>query len=337
MKPNLYDVRDKDEYRAAMPYDLIKLIPAYGNHSHYKYKYALDIMTFAICRQKAIHLSGPTGAGKSSLIEAITEEPENFRLLCEYAGYDYKPPLLYEIEMVKFDTPGECHERTRIKSTGTVDVPSLIIDALLDARKKQKDHYPIVYFMEMGRVHTASIQGGLLNIVGKPYVKLADNKKIPTDNVCFIADSNYQAADDATYTLVTFDAALKRRFDINMSIPHFPEENQVHILHDLVHDTLDKNPDVELIKNIIRLGQEIRQYKAEGNLESVTEPNPKGYLTCYEMIKSLPGIGIDLAISNTMLGNAASDDLKLVDSSIQNVFYRHTITSGKLSAIDDVI
>jgi hypothetical protein len=336
MKTKIYDIRDKEEYRAAMPFDMIKLIPAIGNHSHYKYKYALDIMTFGICHQKSIHLSGPTGAGKSSLIEAITEEPENFRLLCEYSGYEFKPPLLYEIEMVKFDTPGECHERTVIKNRDTVDVPSAIIEALLDAQKKRKDHYPIVYFMEMGRVHTASIQGGLLNIVGKPFVKALDNQKIPTGNVCFIADSNYQAAGDATYTLVTFDEALKRRFDINLSIPHFPEENQVHIMHDLVNETLDKTPDVELIKNIVRLGQMIRQYKAEGNLVSVTEPNPKGCLTCYEMIKALPGIGINLAITNSMLGNAASDDLKLVDTSIQTVFNTHTITADKFSAIEDV-
>ncbi len=331
MKTKIYDIRDKEEYRAAMPFDLIKLIPAVGNHSHYKYKYALDIMTFGICHQKSIHLSGPTGAGKSSLIEAITEEHENFRLLCEYSGIEYKPPLLYEIEMVKFDTPGECHERTMIKNRDTVDVPSAIIDALKDAQVTKKDHYPIVYFMEMGRVHSASIQGGLLNIVGKPHVKALDNQKIPTDNVCFIADSNYQAAGDATYTLVTFDEALKRRFDINLSIPHFPEENQVHIMHDLVYDTLDKTPDVELIKNIINLGQVIRQYKAEGNLVSVSEPNPKGYLTCYELIKNLPGIGVNLAVTNSMLGNAATEDLKLVDTSIQTVFYTHTITTDKFS------
>jgi energy-coupling factor transporter ATP-binding protein EcfA2 len=336
MKTKLYDIRDKEEYRAATPFDMIKLIPASGNHSHYKYKYALDIISFGICNQKSIHLSGPTGAGKSSLIEAITEEPENFKLLCEYSGYEYKPPHLYEIEMVKFDTPGECHERTVIKNRDTVVVPSEIIEALLDSQEKKKDHYPIVYFMEMGRVHTASIQGGLLNIVGKPHVKALDNQKIPTGNVCFIADSNYQAADDATYTLVTFDEALKRRFDINLSIPHFPEENQVHIMHDLVHDTLDKKPDVELIKNIIKLGQMISQYKAEGNLVSVTEPNPKGYLTCYEMIKTLPGIGINLAITNSMLGNAATDDLKLVDTSIQTVFYSHQITADRFSTIDDV-
>jgi hypothetical protein len=336
MKTKLYDIRDEDKYRAAMPFDMIKLIPAIGNHSHYKYKYALDIMTFGICHQKSIHLSGPTGAGKSSLIEAITEEPENFRLMCEYLGYEYKPTLLYEIEMVKFDTPGECHERTVIKNRDTVDVPSAIIEALLDAQQKKKDHYPIIYFMEMGRVHTASIQGGLLNIVGKPFVKAFDNQKIPTGNVCFIADSNYQAAGDATYTLVDFDEALKRRWDINLSIPHFPEENQVHMMHDLVHETLDKTPDVELIKNIVRLGQMIRQYKAEGNLVSVTEPNPKGCLTCYEMIKALPGIGINLAITNSMLGNAASDDLKLVDTSIQTVFNTVTTTTDKFSAIENV-
>ncbi len=101
MKTKIYDIRDREEYRAAMPFDLIKLIPADGNHAHYKYKYALEIMIFGICQQKSIHLSGPTGAGKSSMIEAITEEPENFRLLCEYSGIKYKPPLLYEIEMVQ--------------------------------------------------------------------------------------------------------------------------------------------------------------------------------------------------------------------------------------------
>ena len=137
MRTKIYDIRDKDEYMAATPFDMIKMIPAKGNHSHYKYKYALDVVTFGICNKRSLHLSGPTGAGKSSMIEAITEVSENLELLCEYAGYEYKPPLLYEIEMVKFDTPGECHERTIIKNRETVDVPSEIIEALLDAVEKQ--------------------------------------------------------------------------------------------------------------------------------------------------------------------------------------------------------
>ncbi len=342
MRTKICDVRNRREYRAAGPYDLIKLIPPEGNHSIYMHKYILELIIFGICsstktrNKKSIHMSGPTGTGKSSLIEALTEQPENFKRLCEYKNYEYKPPLVYEIEMVKFDTPGECHERTKIRDRNTVEVESEILAALRDSMEKHKEYYPIVYLMEMGRVHSASIQGGLLNIVGKPHVKSTDKAKIPTGNVCFIADSNYQAAGEGTYTLVTFDPALKRRFDINLSIPYFTEEDEVHVLYDLVCDTIDKDPDLELIRNIIKLGQMIRQYKAEGNMQSVTEPNPKGYLTCYETIRALPGIGINLAITNTMLGNAATDDVKLVDSSIQNVFYSQRISTKDYSAVDDV-
>jgi hypothetical protein len=107
-------------------------------------------------------------------------------------------------------------------------------------------------------------------------------------------------------------------------------------MYDLVYETLDKKPDLDLIKNLIRLGQMIQQYKAEGNLTSVSEPNPKGYLTCYEMIKAMPGNGVNINVTNSMLGNAATEDLKLVDTSIQTVFFTHNITAEKFSAIDDV-
>jgi MoxR-like ATPase len=331
-----YCISKSAEYKSAGPDDLIELLSEPGTNQLYIPKNILEIVVYGIVNHEFIHISGPTGSAKSSLVEAITREPENFRLLCKYLKYPYKPVIVYEIEMAIFDTPAELFQRRSLNEKGTFDQESVLVTALKDAVKNSGDHYPVIFLKEMGRVHSASIQGGLLNLMTKSRIVLPNKESIPGGKVCFIADSNYQAAEEAQHTLVTLDDALKRRFSINVMLDYLSEKEERSVLeHILKKRNGDREIDTELIKKIVKLGQLVRQYRTEGNLLSVTAPTIYGYLTCYEMAKALPQTGIPVIVLNTILGHASRDDLRMVETLIQNAFHAPSY-SGKDSVFSNV-
>ena len=82
----------------------------------------------------------------------------------------------------------------------------------------------------MGRVHSSSVQGGLLNLMSKYDILLPDGRRLDGSKVAWVADSNYQAEGDSTHTLVTLDDALKRRFTINLTLDYLDLLQEVQVL-----------------------------------------------------------------------------------------------------------
>ena len=41
----------------------------------------------------------------------------------------------------------------------------------------------------------------------------------------------------------------------------------------------------------------------------------------YELAKALPNAGLELVITNTLLGNASRDDMKIIDNLISTIFH----------------
>jgi MoxR-like ATPase len=333
---NTFNIHSEKEYKSAGPNDLIALIPVNGSNQLFIAKNILEMLTYGITHNEFIHLSGPTGSAKSSLIEALARKSDNFEWLCKYLGYPFKPLQVYEIEMAIFDTPAELYQRRSLNEKGTYDEESILVKAIKEAIKKSDDHYTFIFLKEMGRVHSASIQGGLLNLMTKSDIVLPSEEVLPGGKVSFIADSNYQSMEDAQHTLVTLDDALKRRFSINIMLDYLSELEEGAVVHHLLKQKNGtKKIDEELIGNIVKLGHLIRHYRTEGNLLSVVAPTIYGYLTCYEMAEALPHTGIQAIVSNTMLGNASKDDQRMVDTLIQNVFHM-PIQSKKESIFNDV-
>lgn len=322
MAKKVFNIKDPAEYKAAGYTDLIAMIPVEGSNQIFVYKIILEILCLGIARKHYIHLSGPTGSAKSSLIEALTKESENFYLLCRYMDIPPKPIYLYDIEMAIFETPAELYQRRSLLEGNTYDEPSILVNALKDAVSKNEKHYPLVFLKEMGRVHTSSVQGGLLNLMSHTDIVLPDKTVIPGGHVSYIADSNYQAIEDAQHTLVTFDEALKRRFQINVLLDYLPPAEERNVLEYILLDrNTDETIDKSLIDKIVRLGDLVRQNRSEGSLLSVAPPTIYGYLSCYELAKSLPNAGLELVITNTLLGNASRDDMKIIDNIISTIFH----------------
>jgi MoxR-like ATPase len=61
-------------------------------------------------------------------------------------------------------------------------------------------------------------------------ILLPDGSSLDVRGVAWIADSNYQAVQDGTHTLVTLDDALRRRFTVNLNLDYLAPEQEADIL-----------------------------------------------------------------------------------------------------------
>jgi hypothetical protein len=240
MATTIYRVYRPDEYRLAGPYDLIELHPVPGQNPLFLFKWVLEVLAYAIAGHELIHVSGPSGSAKSSLLEAFHLAPENFLIVCASLGLKPLPIKLYPIEMAIFEAPGELYQRRALKEGTTFDEPSLLVRSLEDAAEARGRFYPLIWLREMGRVHSSSVQGGLLNLMSKYDIVLPDGRRLDGSKIAWVADSNYQAEGESTHTLVTLDDALKRRFTINLTMDYLDLPQEIQVLQHILQEAPDE-------------------------------------------------------------------------------------------------
>lgn len=306
----LFPIEEKDAYRKAGGEDWVRLLPAAGMHAIYAPKYTLEALALAIVNHEMVHLSGPTGSAKSALIEALSDNPENFKWLCSHLGLPHRPLEIRPIEMAIFDAPGELFQRRALKEGNTFDEESVLVMGLRDLAKSETA-YPVIWLREIGRVHSASIQGGLLDLMTKSAIRLPSGEIINPANIGWVADSNYQAEGNAKHTLVAFDDALKRRFSVNITMSHPPKEQERAILIALAKAHLSlpiTDALLAAVDTLIRVGDAIRKKRNEGRLLSVAPPTLYAYLTALKLSASLEAMPLGKLIGLTLLGNVMTDE-----------------------------
>lgn len=319
MAHTTFRINSNEEYQKAGASDLIELDPTPHGNPLFVRKSILETFVAGIAKHEFVHLSGPTGSAKSSLIEALYLADGNFKQVCSGLGLPFKRIILYPVEMAVYETPGELYQRRSLKGGRTYDEKSRLVNALIDANKRKKDCYPLIWLREMGRVHSPSVQGGLLNLMTHEDIVLPDGVRIKGEGIGWVADSNYQAEHDSTHTLVTLDDALKRRFTLNITLDYLSAELEIVVLESLLK-RMKRKPDLNLLTKVVHLGQAIRRYRSEGNLLSVVPPSIYGYLAFIRQTEILPHQSIqDIALS-TLLGNASSDDQKHIPGLFHEVF-----------------
>ena len=320
MSEKVFQISKQKDLRKAGPNDLVELNPVYGANALYMKKLIPDVYAYAIAKGELIHVSGPTGSAKSSLIEAMTLT-ENFSPVCKSLGLpSSKPVKLYTAEMACFESPGELYQRRSLKNGTTYDEQSIIIQSLKDAQKYKKTHYVVMWIKEMGRAHAPSVQGGLLDLMDKTIIRLPDGSTLDPSGIAWICDSNYQAESDSVHTLVTLDDALKRRFTINLTLDYLKAEQEEQVLHYLISKWKLKPDFKMLVKKIVNLGQKIRRQRLEGNLQSVIAPTIYGYEALLKMMDTLSNLSLRDAIFCTLLGNASMEDYKSAVAVFNEVF-----------------
>jgi hypothetical protein len=320
MSKQVYHVSKEKDYRKAGAEDLIELLPAPGGNPLFIMKWVLESIVYGIASHEFIHLSGPTGSAKTSLIEALYRVPQNFNPICTGLGFPAKPLRIYPVEMAIYETPGELYQRRALKGGSTYDEMSRLVESLKDAETCTAAQYSLIWLREMGRVHSSSVQGGLLDLMTKGHILLPDGRTINGESITWISDSNYQAENESTHTLVTLDDALKRRFSMNITLDYLPAELEILVLQHLVrqYDSFDAKKD--LIVKVVAMGQEIRRHRLEGKLQSVPPPSIYGYLAFLRMAKSMPQLSLQHVALTTLMGNASLEDRKLNNSIFNQVF-----------------
>jgi MoxR-like ATPase len=240
--------------------------------------------------------------------------------------------------MATYDSPGELYQRRSLRDGNTYDELSRLVAALKTAAEERDRCYPLIWIREMGRVHSPSVQGGLLNLITNQDIVLPDGTRIEGREIAWIADSNYQAEQDSTHTLVTFDDALKRRFTLNIKLGYLAPEQEAGVLHAIVRaDTNglgelsagDREGLAGLIDRVVLLGQLIRSRKAQGELTSAPPPTIYGYLAFLRMAARIRHCApVDVARS-TLLGNVSQEDEEHAAAILNDVFGLQTAVADE--------
>ena len=320
--PALFRLLDDIALEKAGPTDLVEVSHPGGGNPLFLPKELLEVLAGAIVDGELIHLSGPSGAAKSSIVEALAREPASFRALCRSIGAEERPLVVFPVEMTTIETQGECYFRRALKDGTTWDEPSGLVRALEEASALRGRAYPLIWLRELGRTHSAGVQSGLLNLMVRGDVALADGKRIEGLGVAWLADSNYQAEDDATHTLVVLDDAVKRRFSCNITMEWLDAEAEVEVLTSLLERDAGRLEDRDraLIANVVKLGALVRRHRSEGNMQSATPPTIYGYLAFLRRARRHRNLAPSQAALYTLLGNLSSADKNLLSSILNDVW-----------------
>lgn len=306
--PKIFDVTDQKQLESAGPRDLVALKPLGTNPPMVVEKHVVELLAGGIVNAEFIHVHGYTGTGKTALIDAIAYEPENWRALCRLVGAPYLPLRIHPIEMAVFETVSELLFRRALRKGNTYDEPSPIVMALRKCLQDLGEVYPLLWFREMGRVPTASVQGGLLNLMTKGPACLSNDEVVCLDKIAYLADSNYHTGDTTTHVLVTQDDALNRRWTVSIPFDYLSPEQEEEITHFHIREGfLPKVPE-ELVEKVVRLGDRIRGQRADGSLSSLAPPSLYGYFSFLRCVHRHPHLSPRQVAEATMLGSASPKD-----------------------------
>lgn len=288
--------------------DLIALEPLPGNPPIVKELWVLEVIAAGIIAGELIHIHGETGTAKNALIEALANVPANWEALCRHLDEAYLPLKVFPIEMAAFETISELHSRRALNQGQTFDEPSSIVKAIQKAAALVGSVYPVIWLREIGRTPTASVQGGLLNLMTKGLILTNGEETVSGVNIAWLADSNYHTDDSATHILVVQDDALQRRFTLNLMFDYLTPEQDIDILR--FHKQHGFLPEVsdECITQVVMLGDSIRERRRTGALSSLTPPTLYGYASFLRALHRHPRLSKQEIAEATLAGSATVKD-----------------------------
>lgn len=239
------------------------------------------MLTLTISDGGCLHISGGSGTGKTSLLFALTEVPENWQRLCNYNKIPEKPLKVFRLPAFNFDSPNEIWHRRAINEAGTYDEKQPLIEFLEEAMAYPEQAYYAVHIMEIGRMKP-SIQHALVHIlhngeIVNPLTGISIGKAA---GIAFIADSNYAAADRHHFFLAEKDTALFNRMnETGIIIDHLNQQEEAMILKNIKGSIGAAAVPDEIVDQITRLGYLIREEQnANGSLQSVSPVSMRQYI-----------------------------------------------------------
>lgn len=320
MATKIAQLSSTEDVLRAGPNDPIQMLPVRGNPPMAPPKWLLEALAHAIILPEFIHIHGPTGSGKTATLDALTKEPENWKLLCEILELPYLALLAFPIEMVNYETPGELYARRALKDGQTYDEESVFILAIRQAIAHRKTHYPLIWVREMGRCHSPAVQHGLLNLMTSGYIPLAGGEFISGEGIAWVADSNYHVEATAAHTMVPLDDALAARFGVNITCDYLSGDEVLQVLFHYQEQGYLPPVPAPAVAQAVKLGEDIRAMRSQGRLSSVTPPTMRTYFAYIRMYNMMPHLGPKGVAGVTLLGAASPEDLTDLAGTCSAVF-----------------
>jgi len=285
-------------------------------------RHKLDMLVTGVANGGRVHVSGETGTAKTLTIRTLLLNESNFHNICKALGLPKRPLSVYSCSVALVDGPPELTFRRSIKNGTTFDEDSTIVQALKEQDGKKGKEYAVILLPELGRTHSESVQGALVDMITEAFLLQEESRVLKVGHVAWVADSNY-ADQEGLYTLVAFDDALRRRFNVNLSMNHPVQEQECAILARLVPGA----PEEEIAK-IVSLGSKVRLKKKDGALQSVPPPTLYGYAEFLQLHTRLPHIPVDTVAFTTILGHCSDEDRSLAGNLLSQ-------THGVAAQIED--
>ena len=307
---------DIKEFEKASSGSVVQLL-AYSNNTHPFYAdYDLAaIAVDALCTRAPLHLSGPSGTGKSHFLKCLLYGPrDNFDKIC--AGLDlprWSKIKCHQLVVSMFETAAEIWYRTEVENFNTVEQPQQLLKILAEAAANP-DTLQIIWLVESGRGITESVQGAFLEVIGEDIIREPHGQMFDASNVTFVTDSNHAANESGEVAIWDLDQAYGRRWTRRVTLEGLTPEQESMVLRELFPEATDQQ-----IQQVVRLARGIRQKHDEGSLQSILPPAIDVELDLLGIMHRLP-VGTRRLVFNTLLGHSSKRDKDEADTVFAEAF-----------------
>jgi hypothetical protein len=292
------------EFEKASSGSVVRLLPLSNDtHPFYADYDLVTVAVHALATRAPLHLSGPSGTGKSHFLNSLLLGPtDNFAKVAAVLDVPrWSKITCHRIFVSSFETPAEIFYRTEVVNFSTKERRQRILEILTEATTDPQTLH-VIWLVESGRGISASVQGGFLELVGSIIVREPRGETFVTSNVCFVTDSNYAANESGEFVIWDLDAAYARRWTRRMTFAGLSPEQETMVLHELSPESSDQH-----IQQVVALAMGIRQKLEEGALSSILPPTVDAELDLLACLRSLP-ISSRSLVFNTLLGHCSRKD-----------------------------
>ncbi|MAE63258.1 MAG: hypothetical protein CMJ18_03215 [Phycisphaeraceae bacterium] len=275
----------------------------------------LALAVDAITTRAPLHLSGKSGGGKSHFLNALLfGPPENFEKVRDSLDLPkWDRIACHRIFISSFEAPSEIWYRTVVKEFSTHDQPQRMLEVLEEAAADRETLH-VVWIVESGRGITATVQGGLLEIVGQDTIRDPQGKQFDARNVAFVTDSNHQANESGDFAIHELDQAYGRRWTRRLTFAGLDPEQEARVLRELAADSTE-----EQVGQVVALAIAIRRKHGENALESVLPPTIDAELDLLGCLRRLP-VDSRQTVFNTLLGHCQDQERDEAESIFAEAF-----------------
>jgi hypothetical protein len=295
---------DITEFEKASSGSVIRM-QAYSANMHPFYA-DYDLITIAVdalCTRAPLHLSGPSGTGKSHFLNSLLFGPkENFNKVSACLDLPrWSKIKCHPVTVSMFETPSEVWYRTEVVNFSTQERPQQMLEILSEAVSDPETLH-VIWLVESGRGITESVQGAFLEIVGQSTIREPHGQTFEASNITFVTDSNHAANESGEFAIWNLDQAYGRRWTRRVSLTGLTYEQEALVLRELSAEATEQQ-----IQQVLALAMGIRQKHNEGSLTSILPPTIDAELDLLGCMRRLP-ISTHELVFRTLLGHYSKRD-----------------------------